>query len=172
MRYIVLAMLFLTIVSCTANQRQSLQSLPPHCYAQSGLPDASCTPGDVFANATTAQICKAGYAQLVRDVPQSEKDRVFAEYGIAQHPPGAYEIDHLVSLELAGSNDITNLWPEAALPKPGFHEKDQVEGYLHAQVCSGKMPLKQAQTAIATNWKQFLSNSTAYQISSSLEGNS
>lgn len=36
-----------------------------------------------------------------------------------------------------GSNNIANLWPEAASPKPGFHEKDQVENYLHDQVCSG-----------------------------------
>lgn len=171
MRYIVLLALFVSIASCTATQRQSLQSLPPHCHTQSGLPDASCTPGAVFSNATVAQICKAGYAHSVRNVSQSEKDKVFAEYGIAQHPPGSYEIDHLVSLELGGSNDIKNLWAEAALPKPGFHEKDGVEGYLHDHVCSGKMSLKQAQTAIATNWKQFLSSSTGYNISSSSEGN-
>lgn len=171
MRYIVLLALFVSIASCTAAQRQSLQSLPPHCRTQNALPDASCTPGAVFANVGTAQICKAGYAHSVRNVPQSEKDRVFAEYGIAKHPPGAYEIDHLVSLEIGGSNDLKNLWPEAALPKPGFHEKDGVEDYLHDQVCSGKMALKQAQTAIATNWKQFLSNSAEYKISSSSEGN-
>jgi hypothetical protein len=103
-------------------------------------------------------------------VPQAEKDKVFAEYGIAQHPQGSYEIDHLISLELGGSNDLKNLWAEAATPKPGFHEKDSVENFLHDQVCSGKMALKQAQTAIATNWKQFLSNSTGYKISLSEGG--
>lgn len=51
-----------------------------------------------------------------------------------------------------GSNNIANLWPEAASPKPGFHEKDQIENYLHDQVCSGAIPLKQAQIEIATNW--------------------
>lgn len=171
MKYIVLLALFLTIIGCNAYQRQSLQSLPPHCHAHDSLPDASCTPGAVFANATVAQICKAGYAQSVRNVPQAEKDKVFAEYGIAQHPPGTYEVDHLVSLEIGGSNDLKNLWAEAATPKPGFHEKDAVEGFLHSQVCSGKMALKDAQTAIAANWKQFLSSSTACKISSSLEGN-
>src|SRR5437868_7021359 len=34
----------------------------------------------------------------------------------------------------------------------GFHEKDQVENYLHDQVCSGAMSLKDAQKEIATNW--------------------
>ena len=45
-----------------------------------------------------------------------------------------------------------NLWPEAATPKPGFHEKDKVENYLHDQVCDGKITLKEAQIEIATNW--------------------
>jgi hypothetical protein len=77
---------------------------------------------------------------------------VYAEYSITSHFTGEYEVDHLISLELGGSNDIANLWPEAATPKPGFHEKDQVENYLHDQVCSGKVNLQQAQQEIATDW--------------------
>ncbi len=53
---------------------------------------------------------------------------------------------------MGGSNDIANLWPEAAEPKPGFHEKDQVENYLHDQVCSGRMTLTDAQRMAATDW--------------------
>jgi hypothetical protein len=93
-----------------------------------------------------------GYTRTVRNVPFSEKDQVYAEYGITHHTAGEFEIDHLVPLELGGSNDIANLWPEAASPTPGFHEKDQVENYLHDQVCSGAMSLKDAQKQIATNW--------------------
>src|SRR5947209_3629779 len=122
------------------------------CVAHGGLPDSACTPGAIFPNATVQQICTSGYASSVRNVPSSEKDQVYAEYGIHSHYAGQYEVDHLVSLELGGSNDIANLWPEAASPKPGFHEKDQVENYLHDQVCSGAMSLKDAQTQIATNW--------------------
>ena len=85
-------------------------------------------------------------------MPTSEKDQVYAEYGIASRSPGEYEVDHLVSLELGGSNSIANLWPEAASPKPGFHEKDKVENYLHNQMCSGAVSLQQAQIEIATNW--------------------
>ena len=88
----------------------------------------------------------------MRNVPTSEKNQVYAEYGIASHTPGQYEVDHLVSLELGGSNDISNLWPELASPTPGFHEKDQVENYLHSQVCSGAIALIDAQVEIATNW--------------------
>ena len=122
------------------------------CVANGGLQDQACTPGDIFPDATTSQICQPGYSASVRDVPQSEKNQVYAEYGITSHFSGEYEVDHLVSLELGGSNDISNLWPEAANPKPGFHEKDTVENYLHDQVCSGAMSLQQAQQQIATNW--------------------
>jgi len=85
-------------------------------------------------------------------VSTEEKTQVYAEYGIANHTTGQYEIDHLVSLELGGSNDISNLWPEAANPTPGFHQKDGVENTLHAEVCDGSISLRQAQQEIATNW--------------------
>lgn len=118
------------------------------------LSDPDCTPGAIFPDATKSKICASGYAKNVRDVPNSEKDQVYAEYGVKTHKTGQYEVDHLISLELGGSNDIANLWPEPADPTPGFHQKDQVENYLHDQVCSGAMPLQQAQEQIATNWFQ------------------
>ena len=129
-----------------------VQTKTSGCMAHSGLADSACTPGAIFPNATQQQICKPGYASSVRNVPFSEADQVYAEYGISHHYSGQYEDDHLVPLELGGSNDIANLWPEAASPTPGFHQKDQVENYLHDQVCSGAMSLKGAQTEIATNW--------------------
>jgi hypothetical protein len=122
------------------------------CVASGGLPDRACTPGDILPEATKDAICQPGYARTVRDVPTSVKDQVYAEYGIRSHTAGEYEVDHLVSLELGGSNDISNLWPELAEPRPGFHEKDKVENYLHDQVCSGKISLQEAQQTIATNW--------------------
>jgi hypothetical protein len=106
----------------------------------------------VFANATVSEICVPGYSSSVRNVPYSEKRAVYAEYGIAHHARGQYEVDHLISLELGGSNAIANLWPEAARPIPGFHQKDALENYLHDQVCSGAMTLAAAQRIIATNW--------------------
>ncbi len=122
------------------------------CVAHGGLPDSACTPGAIFPNATVQEICKSGYAGSVRNVPTSEKDQAYAEYGITHHSAGQFEVDHLISLELGGSNDIANLWPEAASPTPGFHQKDQVENYLHDQVCSGAVSLKDAQNEISTNW--------------------
>lgn len=66
--------------------------------------------------------------------------------------PGTYEVDHLIPLELGGDNGIANLWPEAADPPPGFHQKDKVENWLHEQVCSGAIRLADAQRQIATDW--------------------
>jgi len=129
-----------------------MQTKTSGCMAHGGLPDSACTPGAIFPNATQQDICRSGYSRSVRNVPVSEKDQAYAEYGITHHSTGQYEVDHLVSLELGGSNDIANLWPEAASPKPGFHEKDKVENYLHDQVCSGAMSLQEAQKEIAKNW--------------------
>ncbi len=122
------------------------------CVAQNGLPDHACTPGAIFPEVTKDQICVPGYSKQVRNVPTELKNEVFAEYGIASHQPGEYEVDHLISLELGGSNDIANLWPEVAEPRPGFHEKDTVENFLHNQVCNGTLTLQDAQSQIASHW--------------------
>jgi hypothetical protein len=146
--------------STPGNHHQfGVQTKASGCVASGGLPDSACTPGAIFADATEAQICQSGYAGSVRNVPESEKNQAYAEYGIASHSTGQYEVDHLVSLELGGSNDIANLWPELASPTPGFHQKDQVEDYLHDQVCSGAISLAAAQQEIATNWLAVYDNS-------------
>ena len=122
------------------------------CVSTNALPDSACTPGAIFPDATKEQICKPGYSSQVRNVPESEKNDVYAEYSIVKHSAGQYEVDHLISLELGGSNEIANLWPEPAEPRPGFHEKDKVENYMHDQVCSGAISLQQAQAEIASDW--------------------
>jgi hypothetical protein len=136
----------------TGTHQFGVQTKTSGCQAHDGLPDSACTPGAIFATATKDKICVPGYASSVRNVPDSEKNQVYAEYGITSHYAGQYEVDHLVSLELGGSNDIANLWPELASPTPGFHQKDTVENYLHDQVCSGAMNLQDAQVKIATDW--------------------
>jgi len=122
------------------------------CVAKDGMPDSACTPGAVFA-ATAAQVCRKGYSAVVRKVSEKTKRKVYAAYGITKHPRGKYEVDHLISLELGGSNDVANLWPEASAPRPGFHEKDVVENWLHRQVCKGAMTLEAAQRQVITDWR-------------------
>src|ERR1700688_2979022 len=76
------------------------------------VPAPKLTPGDTF-DVTAQDVCTRGYARKVRDVPAEMKRQVHREYGITSHGPGDYEIDHLISLELCGSNSIKNLWPES-----------------------------------------------------------
>lgn len=116
------------------------------------LPDKTMTPGDTLA-VTTKDVCKPGYSKLVRDVPQAVKNQVYKNYGITSRKPGEYEIDHLISLELGGSNSVKNLWPQSYVTTPwNAHVKDKLENELHKEVCDGKIPLAQAQHDIATDW--------------------
>lgn len=118
---------------------------------QSSLyPNPKLTPGTTL-NVTSHDVCVPGYssgANGVRNVPDSEKNAVYAAYGIKTHQAGEYEVDHFIPLTLGGSNDIRNLWPQPASPKPGFHEKDRVEFWLHIQVCSNGMELSTAQQMV------------------------
>jgi hypothetical protein len=124
---------------------------PPSLY-----PNPALTPGDVFPNVTAKEVCVSGYSSSVRAVSSDEKAAVYQRYGIPNEP-GKHEVDHFISLELGGSNMLTNLWPEPyvtpdAPNKIGAHEKDKVENYLHDQVCKNAMTLQQAQEAIRTDW--------------------
>src|SRR5262245_66590774 len=65
-------------------------------------PDPALTPGDVLTTEATV-ICVPNYTKTVRHVPRSVKNQVYRQYGITQHAPDEYEIDHLISLELGGS---------------------------------------------------------------------
>ncbi len=115
------------------------------------MPDPRLTPGDTFT-VTVTQICVSGYSASVRDVPDSEKTQVYAQYGITSHPTGAYEIDHLIPLEIGGSNDIRNLWPQPEQGDAGSLVKDKLENKLHALVCAGQLDLAVAQREIAGDW--------------------
>ena len=122
------------------------------CQVKGMLPDLDCTPGAIIHAVSKEQVCTGGYASSVRSVSNSVKNQVYAEYGILSHTADQYEVDHLVSLELGGSNDIANLWPEVSDPTSGFHQKDKYENYLHTQVCGGVMSLSEAQYKISTDW--------------------
>ena len=61
-------------------------------------------------------------------------------------------MDHLISLELGGSNRLNNLWPEPYDITWNAHVKDRLENRLHELVCTGQLDLMTAQRAIATDW--------------------
>ena len=116
-------------------------------------PDRHLTPGSVLSESTLARICTSGYTRTVRNVSAAIRRSVFQAYRIAYPPTtGAYELDHLIPLELGGGNAATNLWPEPYRGVGSASVKDQLENHLHALVCSGQLGLGTAQRAIAGDW--------------------
>ena len=92
-------------------------------------------------------------ATLIRNVPARVRSAVYAEYTITTHAPREYEIDHLIPLELGGSNSIKNLWPESYKTQPwNAYAKDALEDTPHRLVISGQLDLPTAQKEIANDW--------------------
>lgn len=136
------------VILAAAVAAQSLATLPT-------VPDPALTPGVVDPAKTLDVICVPGFTARpgVRHVTEATKRAVFAEYHIDPHGPGApFEIDHLISLENGGSNDIRNLWPQSYLTKPNAHDKDRLENAAHKLACSGKIMLEQDQKMLSTGW--------------------
>ncbi len=132
----------------------SQPSAAPAAPGQAGEPNRQLTPGDVFVGATRDRICVSGYTTTVRYVTSSTRQAVFTAYQISYPPPaGAFELDHLIPLELGGSNTAGNLWPQVYHGAGSADVKDRLENHLHALVCSGQVPLTTAQQAIASDWR-------------------
>lgn len=142
----------LLVVGCIVVAAVALRRpAPARTVSSPALPNSALTPGAVF-RVTKTEVCVSGYTARVRSVPLSVRKKVFAEYGIAYADRAKYEVDHLISLELGGSNDIKNLWPEPYAGAQGARVKDKVENHLHSLVCAGTLSLATAQRAIASNW--------------------
>jgi hypothetical protein len=151
-RFLVLTTLLVLVAACDGSGSGSTQNPPSNTPTYAAyLPDPNLSPGDTL-DVTTDDICVSGYSQKVRNVPESVKKQAYAEYGITSHEPGAYEVDHLISLELGGSNALKNLWPESYSGDWNAHIKDKLENRLHTLICNGSVDLKTAQHEIATDW--------------------
>jgi len=118
-------------------------------------PDRRCSPGAYYSRLTQGVICSSGFRTAsIRNVPQSEKFAVEREYGMpATYYGHSIEIDHIVSLELGGSNDIANLFPEPGSGPGNYHVKDRLENRLHDMVCTGAIALRAARQGIAGDWE-------------------
>ena len=112
---------------------------------------------------------KVGFTKDARHVTDSDKWRVLVRYGLAKgdfdpaHKKTTlspllrrYEIDHFISLELGGANDIKNLWPEPYTlsvkgENLGARQKDVVETGLHRLMRKG-LTLREAQVIVKKDW--------------------
>lgn len=141
--------------------------LPVGATTPSGLPNASRTPGALNPAVSQATIhstiCVPGYTRTIRPPEQYTYDLKVQQLhtGYAVNGDTAtrdYEEDHLIALEIGGNpTSVKNLWPEpwynGAYTPWNASVKDSLENRLHELVCSGQLPLKTAQVAMATNWE-------------------
>ncbi len=126
------------------------------------LPINAVTPGalnPLVSQANLAKtICVSGYTKKIRPsssyttkLKKVQLGSTYSRYASTQ--TSLVEEDHLIPLELGGSpKDQRNLWPELWDGDWGAHKKDVLENKLHLSVCSKKIPLSEAQGALATNW--------------------
>jgi hypothetical protein len=147
----VIISVFLSVSTGIVSATYGVQTKTSNCTNNQILPDFACSPGAVLTTDSKV-ICVSGYTKTVRNVTEATKKKVFAEYGIPYSQRSNYEVDHIISLELGGSNDISNLYPESYLIKNGAKTKDIFENYLHKQICNGKMEVTEAQRQISSDW--------------------
>lgn len=128
------------------------------------LPDLGKTPGVSRAGLSKATICATTWGKDARHVTQAMKDQVFALYGFsgyddARCEPDTHgktcEIDHLISRELGGADEVENLWPESYGSSPyNAHLKDKLENRLHKEMCAGHIGLKAARDMLVNDWRK------------------
>jgi hypothetical protein len=116
------------------------------------LPERKLTPG-ATRMVTISEVCSVAHEEVVRAVPVSTRNAVFAEYGLNNAQPDDYEIDYLIAPGLGGTEDIHNLWPQPFRSATwNARVKDALEERLHAMVCAGDLDLPTAQREISTDW--------------------
>jgi hypothetical protein len=133
------------------------------------IPDPKCSPGAINPTLTIEILKTKGFTtKCVRDQSTSaaQKAKAYVWYGITKPkknsgPTQTCELDHIISLELGGSDGLENIWPQCGPPgvvigKRFFKQKDAVEDFLAAQVRAGKISLDDAQHGISEDWTQFL----------------
>lgn len=122
------------------------------------LPDPELTPGIVTPLDTKA-VCSMKWDKDKRFVTAAMKHQVFTSYGLIGNLDRSckgkrhFEVDHLVSRELGGADEIRNLWPQCYSGHWNAVLKDRVENRLHKEVCAGTITLEQAQDEIRSDYR-------------------
>ena len=138
--------------------------------------DKTATPGALNTSVTQANIattvCKSGWTATIRPtvtytnkLKDTQLKTTYKSYvAIWGSNPGAYEEDHLISLQLGGNpSDPKNLWPQPYADN-GARKKDVVETALKRLVCAGTLKLTDAQKAILdwpTAYKKYVTSADA-----------
>lgn len=128
------------------------------------IPDLAKTPGLSRAGLAQQRICAIKWGADERHVTDGMKAQVFQLYGytgysdprcVADAHGKTCEIDHLISRELGGADDVKNLWPQAYGTSPwNAHLKDKLENRLHVEMCAKRIKLTQARNMIRNDWRK------------------
>jgi hypothetical protein len=109
------------------------------------------------------KICSIKWGKDERHVTDAMKQEVFALYAYTGYddprcvPAGkrTCEIDHLISRELGGADEVRNLWPQAYGTSPwNAVLKDKLENRLHNEICAGRITLKAARAMLVQDWRE------------------
>lgn len=140
----------LIVVASLATLGHSNRVGPDNIYPPAEITGVT-NPAVTQANIQTT-ICTTGYTATIRPTATyttSLKQMQMSQFNFIGSTAD-YEEDHFISLELGGNpTDPKNLWPEKY---PTARNKDQVEDFLHTEVCNGSITLAEAQKAITTDW--------------------
>lgn len=126
-------------------------------------PDLHITPGSYRVGLSKAKICSIKWGKDERHVTVAMKKQAFGLYGYTGNddpkcvPAGKRhcEIDHLVSRELGGADEVINLWPQAYGTSPwNAVLKDKLENRLHKEMCAGNITLKAARDMLVNDWRE------------------
>lgn len=126
------------------------------------IPDLHKTPGSYRTGLSKTKICSIKWGKDERHVTAAMKKQVFALYGYTGNDdprcvPASKrhcEIDHLVSRELGGADEVINLWPQAYGTSPwNAVLKDKLENRLHKEMCADAITLKQAREMLVDDWR-------------------
>lgn len=98
-------------------------------------------PPTAIITRNASDVCRPGWAAQHRHVTTAQRRRIRAR----DHATAGGEIDHIVALELGGSNADLNLrWQ----PQADALLKDRAERRARADVCAGRTTLADAQRAM------------------------
>jgi hypothetical protein len=116
-------------------------------------PDPTLTPGAMRTD-KLGEICFEKTSQF-RHWDPARSALIFESYHIAPADRMAYNLDHLLPLELGGADTVANIWPQPRRSLAGEWDdtrKDELEHRLHALVYSGQVDVDEAQKAIMDDW--------------------
>lgn len=178
---LLLATLFTATLFCVASCPASGQVATTPATARqspaSELPDPQLTPGAVRASAslpgcptdyttdgllhvphgcpgpvTIPEVCATHGTRQFRRTAGVTKRSVCAAYGISAADCPGYEDDHLIPLELGGSDARENHWPQPWGSEWDAGRKDWLENELRRLVCGGALPIERAWRCVAEEW--------------------